>query len=119
MDNRLNIIAQMLELGENVLEGLEHICNKVKQGNAGQTMSLMEDILEAFGSLESAVLLVYQENSEALAGMTAELKGSFNRLVDAYEGNNELEILNVIHSNVIPGYKSWLKCLKNELSQVN
>jgi len=115
MNVRMAMTNRILPLAENMLEGLEHAVLLIQDGKIEQTHGLMVDVIEGFGSIEDAIPLVWKEEQDRIMEWTHGLRDKFSVLVTAYENEDKLAILDVLESDILPSYRSWLDYLKNNL----
>lgn len=117
-NEKKDIILRTLDLGENILDGLEHTLNLVKQGEYQETVTLIADILEGFSTMERSIVVVWTEESADLTGLTDKLRSSFDLLVNAYEESDAIKVPDTLRDEVLPSYKKWFEFVKNNLASI-
>ena len=109
-----DIRTRIMFLGENILEGLEHIHRLVAQGDGQHTLELLTDVLEGFQSIEEAISVVKTSNPNEMLALTSRLRSSFDFLVTAYEQNDEFLMHSLLENDVLLNYRVWLDYLKDQ-----
>ena len=117
MNNKQDIFIKIVDLGESGLESLEYALGTIEQGNIPKTYEILVGIMEALGAIEEALpLVVHKEDS--LGELYTQLISTFGQLVSCCESKDEGDILNTLRANVLPAYRGWLECLKDNLETV-
>ncbi|ABO50929.1 conserved hypothetical protein [Desulforamulus reducens MI-1] len=108
MQKYYDVIRRIVDLAETCHEGIVHIKNKLAEGYFGETLPLMEDVTQAFLSIEGALQpLLPMLLSEQLEPLTEQLSESFYSLVSAYKRDNRERALEVIEGEFLPSFQIW------------
>ncbi len=103
-----DVIKRIVELAETGLEALQHIDLKLKSGELKQTITLMNDLVNAFYTIEKAVRPMLPDLLEnKLEVLAEELKNAFDDMVSAYESGEINRANEVMQFKLMPGYKKW------------
>ncbi|MDD3024368.1 MAG: hypothetical protein PHE26_10780 [Syntrophomonadaceae bacterium] len=101
MDHLYEIAGDIINLSSTVLEGLNHMKQRMEEGQLNETLFLFEDVLEALLSIENSIQPL-TENKEGLDAAVVALKQSLEMLARAYEEKNLGKALAELSDNLIP-----------------
>ncbi|MGI5901742.1 MAG: hypothetical protein ACOX7U_04640 [Desulfitobacteriia bacterium] len=112
-EEKRDLHNRIINLAENIIEGLEHIHILLREGKRPYTIEFMVTILEGFTSIEGAIPLVWEKEREDITKLRTNLRNNFSLLVKAYEKEEENEVLEVLETKVLPTAYQWVEGLKN------
>ena len=115
MNTKNDMANRIVELADNVMLGLEHVCKQLQNGEGDHTYNLMVDILEGYMSMENALSLVMETGDPQMESLSKSLRASFSEIVQYYEKKDELGALNELSNRVLPSYRNWLEYVNNHL----
>lgn len=116
MEKHMEVIRQVNELSRTVLEGLEHIKNRINEGYYEDTIQLFTNVVEAFSKMEQSVLsLLPHLPSNHLERLTQTLGESLDYTVSLYEKGEGAKVLEALQFNLLPIYKKWQSELESRL----
>lgn len=109
MDNQYHdIMKRTVELAETGLEGLEQIRVDLKEGKYGQAMTLLQDTLDAFRSMEEVIKPILPSLlPNQLDQLTHQLTKAYQLIALTYEQRAYTEVQEIMQNNLLPSYKKW------------
>ena len=103
-----DIMKRTVELAETGLEGLEQIKIDLKEGKYEQTVTLLQDTLNAFCSIEKAIQpMMPNLLPNELAQLSDQLTKAYQLMTSAYEQRAYNELEEIMQYNLLPSYKKW------------
>ncbi|MBO8138801.1 MAG: hypothetical protein H0Z40_11900 [Desulfotomaculum sp.] len=109
MDNKYyEVMKRAVELSETVLEAMRQINTKLNEGSYQQAIPLLEDVMKACLSIDSAVqpIMPNLEPNE-LESLSEKLRNGFDLVVTAFEQGVPAKAQEIMQFNLMPSYKKW------------
>ncbi|TFJ94293.1 hypothetical protein [Lentibacillus salicampi] len=110
MEKYSDVMKQSSALLETVDEGLQHMQTLLKHGKYEATISLFEDIVQAFSTIEKSVLNLPEELlTDDIQSLTGKVRNALDSVVDAYEANRYGSVRELLQFTLLPVYRKWAK----------
>jgi len=112
MQKKREVMKQSLELLQTIQEGLTHVQQSLNERKYDQTISLFEDAVYAFNTVENSVRGLGSEFVSDAADQTREriVKG-LDTAVGFYEQNAFGRVQETLQFTLIPAFEQWKKQL--------
>ncbi len=108
------VIFNILDLMEIMEEGLNYIKQKIMELNKEATVTVLSDTLNAFSSIEKAIIPMIDELEEnGILEKTDELRKRLDIMVKEYEKQDGQRFYEIIQLSLEPAFKNW----KEEIEQ--
>ncbi|MCL1917093.1 MAG: hypothetical protein FWG14_02070 [Peptococcaceae bacterium] len=122
MENKINLVSQIEELGHTTIEAIEHaaVLAEREDGDALATLPIMTEVLEAFYAIGEALPMTLSdeeedEQSQEPDSAFSSVDEAFATLVEAYEYKDVSSVRNTLKDEVLPLYKYWFNTVKGSL----
>lgn len=117
-DKVTEVYKRILELADTTLEGIEHICAASAEGHFEETVNLFTDVTECFHEMLNALATVLDGYEESkLHEMSEDVIKALQQVLSAYEGDKDVEPVEVLHMYMLPAYCRWYDELQNRLRE--
>lgn len=114
MDNCFEIIRQSLELSSTVGEGLQHLRISFEKGCCEDTLTLFQDVIHAFISIQQAVEpFATKLPPNQLTLLTDEINNALEYIVSAYEKSSWIILTEILENKLIPAHCRWERELEH------
>lgn len=113
MEKHIDVMKQSVELSETILEGLQHIQKLLGEGKFEETMSMFEDIVSAFSTMQQSLTPVTEklENQE-IDAKAIKVQAALELVVTAYEAKSHGKVQEIIQFTLTPQLKKWKEALE-------
>ncbi|MEN6461775.1 MAG: hypothetical protein ABFC94_10440 [Syntrophomonas sp.] len=102
------VTSGIVDLLSTILEGLEHIRNRLREGHLADTMYLFEDITRAFYSINNSLEPIISELPEnQLLSLTDQLINIMEDMTTAYKQDDIEKSKADMQFLLLPGFKKW------------
>lgn len=116
VERYLDVIRRTLELSDTTHLGLQYIDSRLSEGRFEEARDMMDEVWISINSMKKAVLTVGekipQENIELLAD---KLEEGVNTLMNVYDTEAGLQVIEILRGELMPTYKEWQDELKRVL----
>lgn len=103
-----DVIKRIVELAETGLEGLKQIELDLKEGKYEQSVTLLQDTINAFYSIEKAIKpMTPNLLPNELTPLSQQLTESYQLIISAYEQRAYTKAQEIMQYNLLPSYKKW------------
>lgn len=108
----------VINLSNTMLEGLQHIAQRMEEGQLKETLFLFEDVMEGFASIQTSIGLLLEPDRQAeLEYSSRGLRDSMERLARAYEEGSQEKARLEVQSSLLAAYYKWQDQLQSSLKQ--
>lgn len=113
MEKHIDVMKQSVELSETILEGLQHIQKLLGEGKFEETMSMFEDVVSAFSTMQQSLTPVTEklENQE-IDAKAIKVQADLELVVSAYEAKSHGKVQEIIQFTLTPQLKKWKEALE-------
>ncbi len=113
----IEVMQRIIELSRTGLEAMEHIQNKIIQGHLETTITLFEDVFNAYIEIERAIKPILPKiESNDLENATALLQEGFKLMLAAYEKEKDMRPIEIMETIFLPRYKNWQESLEKSFA---
>lgn len=116
VERYLDVIRRTLELSDTTHLGLQYIDSRLNEGRFEEARDMMDEVWNSITSMKKAVLTIGgkipQENIELLAD---KLEEGVNTLMNVYDTEVGVQVIEVLRGELMPTYKEWLEEIKRVL----
>ncbi|WNF36576.1 hypothetical protein RJD24_19475 [Bacillaceae bacterium IKA-2] len=114
MEKYIDVMKQSVELSETTLEGLQHIQKLLTEGKFEETMSMFEDIVSAFSTMQQSLTPVTEKlENHQIESTSNKVQDALELVVSAYEAKSHGKVQEIIQFTLTPQMKKW----KEELEE--
>lgn len=108
MEKHIDVMKQSVELSETILEGLQHIQKLLGEGKFEETMSMFEDIVSAFSTMQQSLTLVTEKlENHQIDSTSNKVQDGLELVVSAYEAKSHGKVQEIIQFTLSPQVKKW------------
>lgn len=120
LEGKREVFDYILDLTDTMLEGMEHLKNRMQEGYFEDTCYLYFDIVKAIASIYDALEpLIPQLGDNRIEDFTGELNRVNEKMVEIYE-QKQFEIAkDNMEFQLLPAFKKWKIELERCLTTVN
>lgn len=113
MERYIDVMKQSVELSETILDGLQHIQKLLGEGKFEEIMSMFEDVVSAFSTMQQSLTPVTEklENQE-IDAKAIKVQAALELVVSAYEAKSHGKVQEIIQFTLTPQLKKWKEALE-------
>lgn len=112
------VYKRILELADTTLEGVEHICAVAAEGSFEETVNLFTDVTECFHEMLNALAAVLDDYEKSeLHARSEDVIKAMQQIMTAYEGDKNVDPVEVLHMYILPAYCRWYDELQSRLRE--